>query len=63
MQDFSSWQGLMNSSGATLTVALYVFAKERTDFKVAFAIASILLLLTMVINLTAKLAGRKLKKN
>ncbi|MGI6028871.1 MAG: phosphate ABC transporter permease PstA [Candidatus Heteroscillospira sp.] len=62
MQDFASLEGLRQASGATLTVALYVFAKERTDFQTAFAIASILLLLTMVINLTAKLAGKKLKK-
>ena len=62
MQDFGSLQGLMEASGATLTVALYVFAKERTDFVTAFAIASILLILTMVINLAAKLAGSKLRK-
>lgn len=62
MQDFSSWQGLTQSSGATLTVALYVFAKERTDFQTAFSIATILLILTMLINLSAKLAGKKLKK-
>ena len=62
MQEFGSLQGLMEASGATLTVALYVFAKERTDFVTAFAIASILLILTMVINLAAKLAGSKLRK-
>lgn len=63
MQDFASLDGLMESSGATLTVALYVFAKERTDFDTAFAIASVLLMLTMAINFAAKLAGKKLKKN
>lgn len=48
--------------GATLTVAMYIYAKERGEFDVAFAIAAILLLLTFIINFTAKLAGRKLKK-
>ena len=63
MQDFSSIEGIMESSGATLTVALYVYAKERADFAVAFSIATILLVLTVLINLAAKLAGRKLRKN
>ena len=48
--------------GATLTVAMYVYAKERGEFDVAFAIAAILLLLTFIINFAAKAAGRKLKK-
>lgn len=48
--------------GATLTVAMYIYAKERGEFEVAFAIAAILLMLTFVINFAAKLAGRKLKK-
>lgn len=46
------------SSGATLTVALYVYAKEQGEFGVAFAIAAILMLLTLLINLAASLAGR-----
>lgn len=41
------------SSGATLAVALYVYAKERGEFGVAFAIAAILLLMTFFINLAA----------
>jgi phosphate transport system permease protein len=45
-------QGL-NSPGATLSVALYVYAKEHGQFGVAFAIAAILLLLTLLINLAA----------
>ena len=49
-------------SGASLTVALYVCARERAEFDVAFAIAAILMLLTLVINLSAKLVGRTLKK-
>ena len=48
--------------GATLTVAMYIYAKERGEFEVAFAIAAILLMLTFVINFAAKFAGRKLKK-
>lgn len=48
--------------GATLTVAMYIYAKERGEFEVAFAIAAILLVLTFIINFAAKLAGRKLKK-
>ena len=40
MQDFSTIQGLLRASGATLTVALYVYAKERADFAIAFTIAA-----------------------
>ena len=43
-------------------MALYVYARERAEFDVAFAIAAILMLLTLVINLSAKLVGRTLKK-
>lgn len=49
-------------AGSTLTVALYMYAKERGEFDIAFAIAAILLILTLVINLSAKFAGKKLKK-
>ena len=62
MQDFSSIQNFMDASGATLTVALYIYAKERADFAVAFSIATILLVLTVVINLAAGYAGKKLKR-
>ncbi len=51
-----------NRAGSTLTVALYMYAKERGEFDIAFAIAAILLILTLIINLTAKLAAKKLKK-
>ena len=50
------------SGGSTLTIALYMYAKERGEFDIAFAIAAILLLLTLIINIGAKLAGKKLKK-
>lgn len=49
-------------AGSTLTVALYMYAKERGEFDIAFAIATILLILTFGINLSAKIAGKKLKK-
>ena len=53
----------LHSSSATLTVALYVYANDRGRTDVAFSIASVLMLLTLLINLTAALTGRKLKKN
>lgn len=52
----------LTSSGATLTVALYVYAKEQGEFEVAFAIAAILMLLTFVINLIADMTGKYFKK-
>lgn len=52
----------LKSSGATLTVALYVYAKERGEFGVAFAIAAILMVLTVFINLCATLVGRYFKR-
>lgn len=52
----------LGSAGATLTVALYVYAKEQGEFGVAFAIAAILMLLTLLINLLAALVGRYFKK-
>ena len=52
----------LGSAGATLTVALYVYAKEQGEFGVAFAIAAILMILTMLINLAASLTGRIFKR-
>lgn len=52
----------LSSAGATLTVALYVYAKEQGEFEVAFAIAAILMVLTLIINLIADLVGRYLKR-
>ena len=51
------WEAL-HSSGATLTVALYVYATEDGNFTVAFAIAAILMILTLLINLSATLIGK-----
>lgn len=52
----------LNNAGATLTVALYVYAKEQGEFGVAFAIAAILMLLTLLINLAATLTGKYFEK-
>lgn len=53
--------GLMKP-GATLTVALYVYAKEEGEFGVAFAIAAILMMLTLLINLSATLVSKHFEK-
>ena len=50
------------NAGSSLTVALYMYAKERGEFEIAFAIAAILLVLTFVINMSAKLTAKMLKK-
>ena len=50
------------NAGSSLTVALYMYAKERGEFEIAFAIAAILLILTFVINMSAKWTAKTLKK-
>ena len=55
------WDGL-HSAGATLTVALYVYAKEQGEFQVAFGIAAILLVLSFGINLAAGAVTRYYRK-
>ena len=50
------------SSGATLTVALYVYAKEQGEFQVAFSIAVILLGLAVIVNLCAELVKHCFKR-
>ena len=52
----------LQSSSATLTVALYVYAGERGETDVAFAIAVILMVLVLLINALAVLAGKKLRR-
>ncbi len=52
----------LRTSSATLTVALYVYASEQGKIDVAFAIALILMVLTLAINFAASLAGKKLKR-
>ena len=55
------WKGL-HSAGATLTVALYVYAKKQGEFAVAFAIAAILMILTLIVNGAAALIGAYFKR-
>lgn len=52
----------LGSAGSSLTVALYFYAKEQGEFDVAFAIAAILMILTLLINLLAEFVGRYFKK-
>ena len=52
----------VSSAGATLTVALYVYAKEQGEFRVAFGIAAILLVLAFAINLSASAVTRYYQK-
>ena len=56
------YASMPNQAGSTLTVALYMYAKERGEFDIAFAIAAILLILTFVINMAAKITAKCLKK-
>ena len=53
----------LSSAGATLTVALYVYAKEQGEFGVAFAIAAILMVLAFGINLSATAVTKHFQKN
>lgn len=52
----------LQSAGASLTVALYVYAKEQGEFEVAFGIAAILVVLTLILNVAARLVGAYFKK-
>lgn len=58
---YGLFEGLQ-SSGSTLTVALYVYAKEQGEFEIAFAIAAILMLMTLLINLATTIVSRYFKK-
>ena len=60
LQDLSPGN-LTKASGATLSAALYLYAKERSDPDTAFAIAVLLLLLIAVVQLAAGLVRRKRK--
>ena len=53
----------LTASGATLTVALYVYAKEQGEFEISFAIAAILLIMTFIINTLATVLGKRMKWN
>lgn len=58
---YGLFEGLQ-SSGSTLTVALYVYAKEQGEFEIAFAVAAILMIMTLSINLAAAIVSRYFKK-
>ena len=58
----NSFAESLQASSATLTVALYIYASERGETGVAFAIAAILMILVFFLNRAANLAGKKLKK-
>lgn len=46
----NSFFSAFHKAGASLTVALYVYAKEQGDFNTAFAIAALLIILMLIIN-------------
>lgn len=52
----------LHTSSSTLTVALYIYACEQGRIDAAFAIAVVLMILTLLINFAAGLAGRKLRR-
>lgn len=58
----NSFMTALQSSSATLTVALYVYATERGQLNVVFALASILMIVTLLLNFFANLASAKLEK-
>ncbi len=60
--ELNSYISSLTSSSATLTVALYLYAGEQGNFDVAFAIAVILMALTLLLNLAAKVSARLLKR-
>lgn len=49
------------SSGATLSVGLYMYAFEEGKYDISYAIGAVLLVLVLIINICAKLAKKKLK--
>ena len=61
----NSFFGQIMNSGRTLTLHLYQTAKEAVDpnsFHIAFATASVLLILVFILNRLAGLLSRALKK-
>lgn len=52
----------MTSAGSTLAVALYSYAKTEGEFEIAFAIAAILMVLTVIINFFASQVGKFFKR-
>ena len=51
----------LSSAGASLTVALYVYAKEQGEFEVAFVIAFILLVMSLIINTLTSIANTRIQ--
>lgn len=52
----------LQSSSATLTVALYIYASERGAYDIAFAIAIVLMVLTLALNLIASKTAKKIQE-
>ena len=52
----------LSSAGATLTVAMYVYAREQGEFGVAFGIAAILMVLAFLINLAATAVAKHFQR-
>lgn len=55
MNDFFT---AITKPGATLTISLYFYAKEDGEFGIAFAIAAILMAMTLLLNIAAGLVSR-----
>ena len=51
----------LTSSSATLSVALYVYAGEEGRFDIAFAIAAVLIVIVLLLNIAAALTAKSLK--
>ena len=56
------FQAALQSSSASLSVALYLYASEQGKFDIAFGIAAVLLVLTLALNLLASLTAGKARK-
>ena len=56
--NINGFMDALTAPGATLTIALYFYAKEDGEFAIAFAIATILMVLALLINLSATLVTK-----
>ena len=56
------FKAALESSSASLSVALYLYASEQGKFDIAFGIAAVLLVLTLALNLLASLTAGKAGK-
>ena len=56
------FKAALESSSASLSVALYLYASEQGKFDIAFGIAAVLIVLTLALNLLASLTARKAGK-